>query len=635
MEDFQKWIIVVFLIFSLHVCAMAADDYDVNFEWHECGESGTYSGGSTYSNNLKTLVSSLSDKLNNYGFYNDSIGQDSDRASAIALCRGDADINLCRGCVNDTARRIIGWCPTQKEAFAWYNICSIYYSDKSILGGSWQTTPVKEQNSEWLLTDENAVEFNEDLTNLVNGLRGRAANGDQFLKYAADSTPGPESETIYAYMQCSPDLSVQDCTDCLNNATAVWNSSDGKGKKGARVLRPNCFFRYENSTFFSNTLINQSVSTPPPPPPRPPPGPDGNNKTVIIIVVCIVAGLIGIAICIFIIYRKLQKRKANSYVKTLEETSSTDEISVVESLKYDLITLQNATNNFSEGNKLGEGGFGPVYKGELRNGLEVAVKRNLVRLLGYCQEGREMILIYEFVPNGGLDNILFDPVKRGYLDWGKRYKIIESIARGLVYLHEDSRLRIIHRDLKASNILLDVDLNPKIADFGTARLFTLDETQGSTSRIVGTYGYMAPEYVRQGLFSVRSDVYSFGVLVLEIISGEKNSHFQNEESMKDLLSYAWTHWKDGSASNVIDPMLRGTSSPVHEITKCIHIALLCVQENVTDRPTMGEVLQMLSNLTMSLPIPIAPGFFIHSNINSEASNQSTRNEMSISEQFPR
>nr|GMC86616.1 putative receptor-like protein kinase At4g00960 [Ipomoea batatas] len=426
MDDFQKWmIIVVFLIFSLHVCG---DDFDVNFEWHECGRSGTYSAGSTYGNNLNTLVSSLSDKLNNYGFYNGSIGQDSDRASAIALCRGDADINLCRSCVSETGRRIIGWCPTQKEAFGWYNICSIYYSDKSIIGGSWQTTPVKEQNNEWIIGEINAVEFNEDLTRLVNRLRGRAANGDQFLKYAADSTPIPESDTIYAYMQCTPDLSVQDCTDCLNNATNEWNNSEGKSRKGARVLRPNCIFRYKNSSFFSNTLINQSVSTPPPPPPPP----DGNNKTVIIIVVCTAAGLIGVAIGIFIIYRKLQKRKANSFVKTLEETSSPDEISIVESLKYDLITLQNATNNFSEQNKLGEGGFGPVYKGKLENGLEIAVKRlsensrqgnlefknevalmarlqhrNLVRLLGYCQEEREMILIYEFVPNSDLDNILF------------------------------------------------------------------------------------------------------------------------------------------------------------------------------------------------------------------------------------
>nr|GMC83232.1 putative receptor-like protein kinase At4g00960 [Ipomoea batatas] len=369
MDDFQKWmIIVVFLIFSLHVCG---DDFDVNFEWHECGRSGTYSAGSTYGNNLNTLVSSLSDKLNNYGFYNGSIGQDSDRASAIALCRGDADINLCRSCVSETGRRIIGWCPTQKEAFGWYNICSIYYSDKSIIGGSWQTTPVKEQNNEWIIGEINAVEFNEDLTRLVNRLRGRAANGDQFLKYAADSTPIPESDTIYAYMQCTPDLSVQDCTDCLNNATNEWNNSEGKSRKGARVLRPNCIFRYKNSSFFSNTLINQSVSTPPPPPP----GPDGNNKTVIIIVVCTAAGLIGVAIGIFIIYRKLQKRKANSFVKTLEETSSPDEISIVESLKYDLIALQNATNNFSEQNKLGEGGFGPVYKGKLENGLEIAVKR--------------------------------------------------------------------------------------------------------------------------------------------------------------------------------------------------------------------------------------------------------------------
>ncbi|XP_031128281.1 cysteine-rich receptor-like protein kinase 10 isoform X2 [Ipomoea triloba] len=654
--DFQKWI-VVFLILSLHVCATAAEDIDINYEWHSCGTNGTYSRDSAYQKNLDNLLPSLSNNVNEYGFYNGSVGQGSDRVSAIVLCRGDADINLCRDCVSDNARRILEWCPTQKEAFRWYNICSIYYSDESILG-SLRTTPEITQFSSISL--KNPAQFNGNLTVMVDRLRTQAAGGGPFLKYAADITSGPDQQTIFSYVQCTPDLSVRDCTDCINTAIDLWNKSEGNGRIGARVLRPSCFFRYEISSFFGTSLINESVSTPPPS--ALPSGSSDGNKTVIIIVivVAIAAGLIGVAICIFVILRKRQKRKANSPVKSLEETSSTVEISTVESLKYDLNTIQNATNNFSEANKLGEGGFGPVYKGKLENGLEIAVKRlsensrqgnlefknemalmarlqhrNLVRLLGYCQEGREMILVYEFVPNGGLDHILFDPIKRGYLNWGRRYKIIEGISRGLVYLHEDSRLRIIHRDLKASNILLDEDLNPKIADFGMARLFTLDETQGSTSRIVGTYGYMAPEYAWQGLFSLRSDVYSFGVLVLEIISGQKNIDFQKGESMKDLLSYAWTHWKGGSASNVMDPMLRGTSSPGHEITKCIHIALLCVQENVADRPTMTEVLQMLSNLTMSLPVPLAPGFFIHSSVSSEASNNSTRNEMSISEQFPR
>ncbi|KAM1224803.1 hypothetical protein ACFX2G_044597 [Malus domestica] len=163
--------------------------------------------------------------------------------------------------------------------------------------------------------------------------------------------------------------------------------------------------------------------------------------------------------------------------------------------------------------------------------------RNLVRLLGFYLEGNERLLIYEFVPNSSLDHFRFDPTRRTHLDWDSRYKIIFGIGRVLLYLHEDSRLRIIHRDLKVSNILLDVEMQPKITDFGMARLFDLDRTQGDTSRVVGTFGYMAHKYVMRGHFSVKSDVYSFGVLILEIINGQKNSSLRHSGNVKDLLSY--------------------------------------------------------------------------------------------------
>ncbi|MFQ6657772.1 hypothetical protein Gotur_027313, partial [Gossypium turneri] len=343
-----------------------------------------------------------------------------------------------------------------------------------------------------------------------------------------------------------------------------------------------------------------------------------------------------------------------------------------EALQFDFNAVRVATDNFSDANLLGRGGFGSVYKGQLEDGRKVAVKRlsessgqgeqefknevmllaklqhrNLVRLLGLSFEQKERILIYEFLPNSSLDNFIFDPVKCLPLNWEKRYKIIEGIAKGLLYLHEDSRYRIIHRDLKPANILLDEEMNPKISDFGMAKLFTVDQTRADTSKVVGTYGYMAPEYAWHGQYSVKSDVYSFGVLVLEIIGGKKISSFSNQEVGDSLLTHAWRNWREGTPLEVVDPILRDGSRS--EIMRCIHLGLLCVQDNIDSRPTMASVVLMLSSYSISLPVPSRPAFSMHSTMETETmsqssslSNQSKRetiqvsvNEASISELDPR
>ncbi|KAK9092145.1 hypothetical protein Syun_027056 [Stephania yunnanensis] len=209
-----------------------------------------------------------------------------------------------------------------------------------------------------------------------------------------------------------------------------------------------------------------------------------------------------------------------------------------------------------------------------------------------------------------MDALDADPIKRVDLNWETCYRIVGGIARGILYLHEDSRHRVIDRDLKASNILLDADMNPKISDFGMARLFVVDQTQENTSRIAGTFGYMAPEYAMHGRFSVKSDVYSFGVLLLEILTGLRNNSFDHLQERGNLLSYAWRHWKEGKALQLICPTLRASAS-VREAIRCIQIALLCVQEDALDRPTMGSVVAMLTSFSVSLALPSRPSFFVN------------------------
>ncbi|KAK4576584.1 hypothetical protein RGQ29_027216 [Quercus rubra] len=311
---------------------------------------------------------------------------------------------------------------------------------------------------------------------------------------------------------------------------------------------------------------------------------------------------------------------------------------------FDLRTIIAATDNFSIANKLGQGGFGPVYKGLLQNGIEIAVKRlskcsgqgieqfktevvliaklqhrNLVRILGCCIHKEEKMLIYEYLPNKSLDSFIFDETKRSCLDMGKRFEIICGIARGILYLHQDSRLRIIHRDLKASNVLLDNALNPKISDFGMARIVGGDQVEANTNCVVGTYGYMSPEYAMQGLFSIKSDVYSFGILLLEIITGKKNSTYHHDGPSSNLIGHVWDLWREDNSMKIVDPLLDETY-PTKEVSRCIQIGLLCVQEHATDRPTMSTVVFMLGNDT-PLPSPKRPAFILKGTYNS--TNRST------------
>ncbi|KAF5754280.1 putative protein kinase RLK-Pelle-DLSV family [Helianthus annuus] len=676
-------LLFLILIYLTNTIASAQPD----FRSYVCGDRGNYTTNSTYQTNLKTTLSTLNTTNSGFGFFNLSIGQADNRVHSAALCQGDMDPDLCLSCLHDSIIKLPQVCPNKKEAIGYYGRCMLKYSNVEVIGNMLM------EGSGILVNTQTASDtdrFVGALDPLMNMLKAAAAAGDSLLKFATGNTTGSDFETIYGLVQCTPDLSETQCTDCVEDAYSEYVSSGSRGKIGGTVFKPVCRYSYDIIRFYNGSTM--VIPAPPPPPilqatppvlsTQPPlPGKGSNTTKYVIIVIAIVTIGVIIIVSIYFLLKMRRKKKQNPVPPTNTENETT-EIGDAESLKYNFNVVRVATNNFSKENKLGQGGFGAVYKGTLGDGREIAVKRlardsgqgevefknevlllaklqhrNLVRLLGFSLEGSERLLIYEFLSNASLDQFIFDPNKRALLDWKIRYKIIKGVAKGLLYLHEDSRLMIIHRDMKAGNVLLDAEMNPKIADFGMARLFNPEETQGEASRIVGTYGYMAPEYAMHGQFSVKSDVFSFGVLVMEIVTGQKNQCFQNRESTESteyLLGFAWKSWRNGTITDIIDPTLKARSGPMNDIIRSIHIGLLCVQEEVSDRPTMSSVVLMLNSYSLSLPVPSEPAFFGNNNtfhryvssltssndsanrkVSKPTSSQCSKNDVSISDIVPR
>ncbi|GLU15103.1 hypothetical protein SLE2022_316280 [Rubroshorea leprosula] len=328
----------------------------------------------------------------------------------------------------------------------------------------------------------------------------------------------------------------------------------------------------------------------------------------------VVGIVVGVAFAIFLIMGIIWWKCCRRQKSTLEQDLKGMDL---QTGSFTLRQLKAATNNFDPANKIGEGGFGPVYKGHLMDGKVIAVKQlsakskqgnrefvneigmisalqhpHLVKLYGCCIEGNQLLLIYEYMENNSLARALFGPEEcQMILDWPTRQKICIGIARGLTYLHEESRLKIVHRDIKATNVLLDKDLNPKISDFGLAKLDEEDNTHIST-RVAGTFGYMAPEYAMRGYLTDKADVYSFGIVALEIVSGRSNTSSRTKEDSFYLLDWALLLKEKGSLLELVDPRL-GSDYNKTEVMEMINVALSCTNPAPAARPTMSSVVSML------------------------------------------
>ncbi|WOG98458.1 hypothetical protein DCAR_0417801 [Daucus carota subsp. sativus] len=324
----------------------------------------------------------------------------------------------------------------------------------------------------------------------------------------------------------------------------------------------------------------------------------------------LVASIVSLALMLYIFWMK--GFLGGKYVEDKELRGAIEQKTGYFSLRQ----IKAATGNFNHANKVGEGGFGPVYKGILPDGQEIAVKQlsskskqgnreflneiglisalqhpNLVKLHGCCIEGNQLLLIYEYLENNSLAQALYGRDRQLNLVWTTRKKILLGIARSLAYLHEESRLKIVHRDIKATNVLLDRDLNAKISDFGLAKLDEEENTHIST-RVAGTLGYMAPEYAMLGHLTAKADVYSFGIVALETVSGRSNTDYILEEEFVSLLDRAYVLQEQGNLLEIVDPIL-GTNYSKQEATSVINIALLCTSPSPSLRPCMSAVVSML------------------------------------------
>ncbi|KAH0744984.1 hypothetical protein KY290_032977 [Solanum tuberosum] len=503
-------------------------------------------------------------------------------------------------------------------------------------------------NTEWDLNDHSGGCIRKESLQCGDGKKGRfLMNPNVTLPEYSISVPAASAEECHS-------TCLSNCSSCNayaydNNVCSIWNEV-----VNLKQLSPG---DGSGSVIYTRLAVSDEAY-----------GEDAKSGKFSLKLKVIISGVVAIAILLlcsfsYIYCSRMMAKKTASQQSTggnpvphwfnrEKEAQNLINENDKQNIAVPFFCLENilaATDDFSD-NKLGEGGFGPVFKGSLAEFGDVAIKRlsrrssqgleefmnelklianlqhkNLVSLLGCCVEGEEKILIYEYMPNCSLDKFISDPSLKVTLDWDTRFGIIEGIAQGILYLHKYSRLKVIHRDLKVSNILLDQEMIPKISDFGMARIFGTDQTQASTKRVVGTYGYMSPEYVVYGQFSEKSDVFSFGVLLLEILTGERNSDFFMTEVCVSLLGWAWKMWKEGRMLELIDPSIRATCDS-NKTTRSVLVALLCVQEIPTDRPIMSDIVVMLSNETTPIPEPKEPAFrssWRHQKLNDVSINELT------------
>ncbi|XP_058090400.1 cysteine-rich receptor-like protein kinase 43 isoform X2 [Magnolia sinica] len=518
---------------------------------------------------------------------------------ALFQCRDYLSASDCLSCFSSAASEMQRNCPSASSSRVIYDGCFLRYEGEAFFDQATQPGNAGFCGNRTVL---DGIDFNRTAHMLLTDLCTATPRSRGFFVAAKREGVGV-GDVVYGVAQCALTVSESGCGECLT--VAYGNIESCPPNADGRAVDVGCFLRYSDTAFFSDNQTTDLAAL------LRRKGGLGRRKKDII---AIVAALLLSGMLVLIVLLLLRRFKKNKM--SLQEILGATELRGTVNFNYQ--ELKSATRNFSEENKVGGGGFGDVYMGVMRDGKTVAVKklaitqseqtkgdfekevklmsnvhhRNLVRLLGCCSKGTEYLLVYEYAANNNLAKFLFGE-RRGTLCWKQRFDIIIGTARGLAYLHEEFHVCIIHRDIKSNNILLDEEFQPKIADFGLARLLPANNHQLVT-RFAGTLGYMAPEYAIRGQVSEKVDVYSYGMVVLEIISGRKSSDIKHEPVTEYLIEWAWRLYEEDSLMELVDESLNPDEYETNEVKKVIEIALMCTQA-ATTRPAMSQVVVLLLN----------------------------------------
>ncbi|CAI9276273.1 unnamed protein product [Lactuca saligna] len=614
-------VLVILVLMDRPVTSQKIDRNNTMIRWYCSSYRGMNS--QVFLKNLNTTLSSLRKQLsrvNNYHAVSKAV-INGESVFGLALCREYLPTSACLSCF-DTAVSYMKVCGLGNGAHIFYDDCEIRYENRNFYNDAIVKTSIAICGN---TTSSYPKELKKVALGLLSDLRIATPKTSNFFAASTRQITGSNA-TVYAIAQCIRNISESMCVECLKIRSRFLD--DCLPSTLGRAIDDGCFMRYSETPFFQinqttditpllrNAIANEKIMM----------GLTGYSRNLRFLVGGVVGG-VCMLLCIlgFLFWHHRSRKSKNS-----RKDKSTGETDMLQRTTiYTYKDLKMATNNFSDHNKIG-GGFDRLYKGVLKDANTVAIKkiditsksgkgymdnemqiisnvhhRYLIRLLGYCRKGRHLYFVLEYMENGSLDKFLYGD-KRGTLNWRQRFDIIYGTARGLAYLHEQYHVKIIHRNIKASNILLDDVFQPKITDFGQVKLLPQDKTHLST-KVTGTLsnGYNALEYENNGQLSEKDDIYSFGVVMLEIISGKWcNDMLENESATMSLVDLARSLYDNEMHLNIIDVTLDQNEYAIEDAKKIVEIALMCTHSTASLRPTMSDVVILLSERSFSIRRPM-------------------------------